>query len=57
MKKDLCLADRGSPPRAEMIGADKAERVSLVPFASAKALPHKTSDELSKSATINPLLP
>lgn len=37
-----------------MIGSDKAVSASLIPFASAKALPYKIRDERSVSAAINP---
>ena len=55
--KKVYLADRGRPPRADIIGPDKAASATLVPSISEKALPHKTSDEIPTSPTINPLVP
>lgn len=49
------LAETGRPPLADIIGAAKAARASLVTLASAKALPHKMRDERSTSAAANPL--
>lgn len=40
-----------------IICSDKAVIASLIPFASAKALPHKIRDERSVSAAINPISP
>ena len=51
------LADSRRPPCAAIIGPDKADKASLVPFASKKALPHKISEERSISLVINPLVP
>ena len=51
------LAGRGSPPRANITGSDKATSVSLVPFVSEKAFPHNISIERSISAAMNPLSP
>lgn len=51
------LAERGRPPREMIIGSDKADNASLIPFASAIALPHKIRDERSVSAAINPISP
>lgn len=55
--ENLYLAHSGRPPRANITGPDKAASASLVTFKSEKALPHKTSDERSISAAINPLFP
>ena len=52
----IYLADRGRPPREVITGSDKATSASFVPFASAKALPHKIRDERSISAAMNPVL-
>lgn len=51
------LPGRGSPPRANITGSDKATSVSLVPFISEKAVPHTMSIERSMSAAMNPLSP
>lgn len=56
-KNILHLAGRGSPPRANITGSDKATSVSLVPFVSEKAFPHSISIERSMSAAMNPLSP
>lgn len=55
-QKTIYLADRGRPPREVITGSDKATSASFVPFASAKALPHKIRDERSISAATNPVL-
>lgn len=54
---NIYLADKGRPPRAEIIGPDKEASASLVPCVSEYALPHKISEERSISAAISPLFP